>query len=101
MTVHPHRSACVRKFLDLSSFHIKPETCEALAGMGLESLMIGQCGFMIPVPDKDSVEREDYPLEMVRAFKVAWRNYPDVDYLCFDADAPENPDFPFYADHWA
>ena len=100
MTVSAHPSACVRKFLDLSMIHVKPTTCGALRYADHKHVWLeGHTGFMIWVPP---VEQSGLhcPPELSTAFTVARTKYPDVDYLMFDADAPENPDFPAYEELW-
>ena len=101
MALIPHPHACVRKFLDLSTIHIKPSTCDALRNADHEHVWLeGPTGCMVWVPPVDQSGR-DFPPELSMTFTVARTKYPEVDYLMFDADAPENPDFLMYEEAWS
>lgn len=101
-TALPHRAPDnpVRRFLDLSTAHIRPTTEQALRRLDRGTVLYGHYGLMVHIAIKDMDFVEMLPVEMQIIVHVARVKYPGVAYALFDRDGPINNDFPVYHADW-
>ena len=87
----------IRKFLDLSTSHVRYETLQILDLESKDSttVLVGQCGAMCWTGFADN--RPDLP-DLQEA--LAYGKALGVDYVMFDADAEEVEDLPTYESSW-
>lgn len=92
----PAFPANVRRFYDISTFHLDEESRRFLDNPDGLSVTSTEHGWLVYVPDEDAVTKPPVPgvivniLDRVRTF--------GCDYVWFDADALEDPELPTFED---
>ncbi len=91
----------LRLMADLSTGHLRPSTREFLtsaADDGNEGFSCGvtQYGWFVTVMELDEEKAEDYPEDLVAAWKYAAAI--GADFILFDRDADGMTDLPYYGD---
>jgi hypothetical protein len=85
-----------RTFTDLSTAHLKPGHVHKMDRLirhgGLTVGYVNDCGFFIHI----SFAASGHCPEPLRHILMN----VDTDYVCFDADAPINPDFETFLEEW-
>ena len=86
----------IRKFLDLSTGHLREETCDQLNALeGLHPYETEHGWFLYATPNAaEYAEKHDWPQEVLPILELARAN--DCDYVMFDADAPEVDGLPYW-----
>jgi hypothetical protein len=86
----------VRTFLDLSTGHLREETCRQLGdyeGVIAHEMEYGWLMY-VPVPDDDAGDQSDWPEELLPIMRLA--HTVGCAYILFDADAPHTENLPIF-----
>lgn len=89
-------SSTIRTFLDLSTGHLREQTCQQLGdydGVTAHHLTYGWLLY-VRDPDDEPADRADWPDELVPILRLA--QACGCAYVLFDADGPQTDDLPVF-----
>lgn len=88
----------VRKFLDISTGHVRPDTMDLInSGAMSSNTLAGEHGAMLHVPSEPDLN-PNHTADLLLIFEYARKH--DCDYVLLDGDAELIDELPDHSDGW-